>query len=106
MRREITICMLLAAVGLAGPSCVPRSQRAPEMQGAGDVKKDEAAGIMAAAAEYVAEGDFKSALDLHKIAAEKHPGDEAFEKGYLATIENIKKAADASFDLYDFAQAG
>ena len=106
MKRKITICALLAAVGLMGPSCASPPQHAPGVQSAEDVKKAEIAGILTTADEYVAEGDFKSALDLHKIAAEKHPGDEALEKGYLATIENIKKAADMSFDQYDFAQAG
>jgi hypothetical protein len=106
MKREITIYALLAVVGLTGLSCVPPPQKAPGVQGAEGVKKDEIAGILATADEYIAEGDFKSALDLHKISAEKHPGDEALEKGYLATIENIKKAADTSFDQYDFAQAG
>ena len=106
MKRKITICALLAAVGLMGPSCASPPQHAPGVQSAEDVKKAEIAGILTTADEYVAEGDFKSALDLHKIAAEKHPGDEALEKGYLATIENIKKAADTSFDQDDFAQAG
>ncbi len=106
MKREITICMLLAAVWLAGPSCAPPPQHAPGVQGAEDGKKTEIAGIMATAAEYVAKGDFKSALDLHNTAAEKHPGDEAFEKGYRETVEDIKKAADASFDQGDFVQAG
>src|SRR5512143_455124 len=106
MKRNITIGILIASVLLTGPSCARPPKHTPEVRSAEDMKKDEIAGILAAADEYIAEGDFKSALDLHKIASEKHPGDEAFEKGYLATVENIKKAADTSFDQYDFAQAG
>jgi tetratricopeptide (TPR) repeat protein len=106
MKRNITTVILIASVLLTGASCARPPQHTPEARSAEDVKKDEIATILAAADEYIAEGDFKSALDLHKTAAEKHPGDEAFERGYLATIENIKKAADTSFDQDDFAQAG
>jgi len=106
MKREIKICILLAAVLLAGPSCAHLPQKQPAVQSPGDAKKTEIAGILAKADEYVAKGDFKNALDFHKSAAEKYPGDEALEEGYIATIGDIKKAADKAFEKGDFTLSG
>jgi tetratricopeptide (TPR) repeat protein len=106
MMREIIICILLAAVLLAGPSCAPLPQKQPGVQSPGDTRKAEIEGILAKADEYVAKGDFKNALDFHKSAAEKYPGDETLEEGYIATVEDIKKAADKSFEKGDFTLSG
>jgi len=106
MTHKITISILLAAVLLTGSSCVHPPQTAPGVESAEEVKKAETAGILAAAGDYVAKGEFKSALDLHRMAAEKYPGDETLEKGYLSTVEDIKKAADQSFEKGDFGQSG
>lgn len=106
MKHEITIGVLFAAVLLTGPSCGHLPQTAPWVENAEEVKKAEIAGILAAAGDYVAKGDYKGALDLHRNAAEKYPGDEALEKGYLSTVEDIKKAADQSFEKGDFGQSG
>lgn len=100
MKRRINICVLLAALLLAGLSCAPLSQRAE------GVRKAEIEGVISKAAEFVAKGDFKSALDLHKNAAEKYPENKALEEGYIATFENIKKDADKAFEKEDFVLAG
>ncbi len=106
MKREINICILLAVVFLAGPSCAPLPQNKTVVQGTGDAKKSETEGILSKADEYVASGDFKNALDFLKNAAEKNPKDEALEEGYIATVEEIKKAADKAFDKGDFTLSG
>ena len=106
MKREIKICALLAALLLAVSSCASLPQRQTGAQGPGDANKAEIEGILAKADEYVAKGDFKSALDFHKSAAEKYPDDEALEEGYIATVEDIKKTADRAFEKGDFALSG
>ena len=106
MKRETKIFLLLAAVLLAGPSCAPLQQKQPVVQAGGDAKRAEIEGILAKADEYVAKGDYKSALDFHKSAAEKYPGNEALEEGYIADIEDIKKAADKAFEKGDFPLSG
>jgi tetratricopeptide (TPR) repeat protein len=106
MKREIKICILLAVLLLEGPACSPLSQKQPGVQGAGEAEKAEIGGILSKASEYVATDDFKSALDSLRNAVEKYPNDETLEGGYIAVIEDIKKAADKAFDKGDFTLSG
>jgi tetratricopeptide (TPR) repeat protein len=104
MKHEIKIYVLLAAALLTGLSC--STLKGAGVLGGGDAKKAEIEGILAKADEYVAQGDFKSALDFHKSTAEKYPGNKALEDGFIATIEDIMKAADRAFEKGDFILAG
>jgi tetratricopeptide (TPR) repeat protein len=106
MMHEIKIYILLAAGLLAALSCAPLPQKEQGVQKAEEARKPESEAILAKAGEYVAKGDFKDALDFLKNAVEKNPKDEALEGGYIATIENIKKAADQAFENGDFSMSG
>ena len=106
MKHEIKICALLAALLLTAPSCAPRSQKQPAVRTSDDAKKSEIEAILAKADEYVASGDYKSALDYYKIASEKYPKDGLLEEGYIATLEDIKTASDKAFDEGNFTLSG
>jgi outer membrane protein assembly factor BamD (BamD/ComL family) len=106
MKHRIKICLLLAALLLAGLSCTPLSQKKSGVQRAGDTRKPEIEEIISKAGEYVAKGDFKSAHEFLKDAAENYAGDGAREDGFTTTVEDIKKAADKAFEKGDFTLSG
>jgi outer membrane protein assembly factor BamD (BamD/ComL family) len=105
MKREIKICALLSAALLSVSSCAHMQQ---EKTGVQTVKVDKAdvEGIISKSNEFVAKGDYASALDSYKNATVKYPEDETLQKGYISTIEDIKKTADKAFDKGDFTLAG
>jgi len=51
-------------------------------------------------------GEYQKAIDIYNVEYRKHPHDQALEREYVKSIENIKPVADKALDKKDFASAG
>ncbi|HUI67108.1 MAG TPA: hypothetical protein VL087_02715 [Nitrospirota bacterium] len=56
--------------------------------------------------QYLAEGDYKSAMDVYADACRKHPKHPTLSTNYRKTIEDIHRLADEAFTREDFASSG
>jgi tetratricopeptide (TPR) repeat protein len=56
--------------------------------------------------QFVAEGDYKSAMDVYADAGRKHPKNPTLSTNYRKTIEDIHRLADEAFTREDFASSG
>ncbi len=59
-----------------------------------------------ASEQYIAQGDYKSALDIYADACRKHPNDQTLLSNYHKAIEDIHHAADEAFSRENFATSG
>jgi tetratricopeptide (TPR) repeat protein len=106
MKRKVIIGVLLVTMLLSGISCAHLQHKKTDVQTAENVRAGDIAGIISLSNEHAAKGEFKSAIDVYKDAADKYPEDKTLEAGYIATIEDIKKAGDRAFDKGDFTLSG
>jgi hypothetical protein len=56
--------------------------------------------------EHMEAGEYQKAIDIYKVEYRKHLHDQALEREYVKSIENIKPVADKALDKEDFASAG
>jgi tetratricopeptide (TPR) repeat protein len=92
IRRTVAVVVAAAAAGLALAACVSVN-RATVKPGPSDT------------ARYLAAGEYQKAIDLQKARRQQDPRNRKVAAEYVATVEEIKKAADAARGIGDYATA-
>jgi tetratricopeptide (TPR) repeat protein len=91
IRRTVAV-VVAAAAGLALAACVSANKAI--------VERDPSE-----TARYLAVGEYQKAIDLQKAMRRKDPRSKKVAAEYVATVEKIKKAADAARGRADYAEA-
>jgi tetratricopeptide (TPR) repeat protein len=86
-------------------SCMPQKKTAIDRAMA-DRTRIEIEQTRVESEQYVAKGDYKSAMDVYVDACRKHPKNPKLSTNYHKTIEDIHRAADEAFTREDFASSG
>jgi tetratricopeptide (TPR) repeat protein len=87
------------------PACMPQKKTAVD-RGMADRTRMEIERTRTESEQYVADGDYKSAMDVYANAGRKHPKNSMLITNYRKTIEDIYRLADEAFTREDFASSG
>ncbi len=106
MRRPLHNIVILGSVLiLVFSSCVPQQQSGID-NSPFDEARMEIDRTRMKATKFVAQGDFKNALDAYTDACRKYPNDQMLLRNYSKTFQDIHRAADEAFSKEDFASSG
>ena len=95
MLRARNIGALLLMAFLLLPSCAPQAK-----------KRSDIDLLMREADQYANSDNYKKALDSYKKAYKKYPDDVTLREGYIATLENIVKTADDTYEKGYYVLSG
>jgi len=95
MLRASNIGALLLMTFLLLPSCASQAK-----------KRSDIDLLMREADQYASSDDYKKTLDTYKKAFRTYPDDEILREGYVATLENIVKKTDETYEKGYYALSG